>query len=217
MAGAYDFFWAPDEGVDVADIRELVPFVIERAPGSDPNEVRRALASAVNCFLSETGVWRRESVPAQAVTDEVRIGSGGCARVIAVESVTCTEDDLENVVYTANDPYRNPMATGVRDDGSGVFVLDAPGAVSGDSYEADVVLTVKLGSELCPVWVMERWGEAIASKAAHELISKGQPGVSTHLNVYRAAVQSLIARKAMGGSSRSSGGGSAISSLVERI
>jgi hypothetical protein len=42
MAGALDYFWAPDEGVDVGDIRELVPFVVERSPGSDPNEVRRA-------------------------------------------------------------------------------------------------------------------------------------------------------------------------------
>jgi len=214
MAGALDYFWAPDEGVDVGDIRELVPFVVERSPGSDPNEVRRALASAVNCFLTDTGVWRREDVPAIAATDEVRIGSGGCARIVSVESVTRTEDDA--VIYRASDPYTAPMGGTVRDDGSGVFVLSAPGAVSADEYTADLVLTVRLGSELCPVWVMERWGEAIACKAAHDLIAKGQRGVTNYLNVYRAAVQTLIARKAMGGSTRSSSG-SALSSTVERI
>lgn len=215
MSSAFDYFWAPDEGVDVEDIRELVPFVVERAPNADPAEVRRALASAVNCFLTDTGVWRREAVPAAASTDEVRVCSGGCSRIIAVESVTRTSNDT--VIFSANDQYRLPMGGTVRDDGSGMFVLDAPGAVEGDEYTADVVLTVRLGSELCPRWVMERWGEAIASKAAHELIAKGQPGTTTHINTYRAAVQSVIARKAMGGSSRSSGSGSAISPNVERI
>lgn len=215
MASAFDFFWAPDEGVDVSDIRELVPFVVERAPGADANEIRRALASAVNCFLSETGIWRREGSPAVATADEVQIGSGGCSRTIAVESVMRMSD--EAIIFRADDSYTAPSYPRVRDNGSGVFVLDAPGAVDGDEYEADLVLTVRLGSELCPVWVMERWGEAIAAKAAHELIAKGQQGVSTHLAFYRAAVQSVIARKAMGGSSRSSGCGSAISSQVERI
>lgn len=215
MPSAFDYFWAPDEGVDVEDIRELLPFVVERAPNQDPNEVRRALASAVNCFLTETGVWRKEGIPAAATEDEVRVGSGGCSRIFAVESVTRTSDDT--VVFKANDQYQKPWAGNVRDDGSGLFVLDAPGAVAGDEYTADVVLTVRIGSELCPRWVMERWGEAIASKAAHELIAKGQQGVTTHLNVYRAAVQGVIARKAMGGSSRSSGPGSAISSTLERI
>jgi hypothetical protein len=215
MPSAFDYFWAPDEGVDVDDIRELIPFVVERAPNSDPNEVRRALASAVNCFLSETGVWRRESLPCAATEDEVRVSSGGCSRIISVESITRTAD--ETVVFNANDQYRTPMFGTVRDDGSGMFVLDAPGAVAGDEYTADVVLTVRLGSELCPTWVMERWGEAIASKAAHELIAKGQPGITNHLNTYRAGVQGVIGRKAMGGSSRSSGPGSAISSNVERI
>lgn len=215
MSSAFDYFWAPDEGVDVEDIRELVPFVVERAPNSDPAEVRRALASSVHCFLSETGVWRKEDVPAAATTDEVRVGSAGCARIIAVESVTRTADDT--VIFSASDQYHSPMNALVRDDGSGLFVVSDPGAAEGDEYTANVVLTVRLGSELCPRWVMERWGEAIASKAAHDLISKGQPGVSVHLNVYRTAVQGVIARKAMGGSSRSSGAGSAISSLVERI
>lgn len=215
MSSTFDYFWAPDEGVDVEDIRELVPFVVERAPNSDPAEVRRALASAVNCFLSETGVWRREGIPASAITDEVRVGSGGCARIIAVESVTRVEDDT--VVFSANAQYQSPMNGLVRDDGSGLFVVSDPGAVTGDEYVANVVLTVRLGSELCPKWVMERWGEAIAAKAAHELITKGQPGMTVHINIYRAAVQGVIARKAMGGSSRSSGSGSAISSIVERI
>jgi len=215
MPSAFDYFWSPDEGVDVEDIRDLIPFVVERVPNTDPNEIRRALASAVNCFLSETGVWRREAIPAAANTDEVRVGSGGCSRILAVESVTRTLDDT--VIFSASDQYRMPLNGGVRDDGSGLFVLDAPGAVAGDAYTANVVLTVRLGSELCPVWVMERWGEAIASKAAHELIAKGQPGVTSHINTYRAAVQSVIARKAMGGSSRSSGSGSAISSIMERI
>lgn len=215
MPSAFDYFWSPDEGVDVEDILALIPFVVERTPNADPNEVRRALASAVNCFLSETGVWRKEAIPAAATEDEVRVGSGGCARIIAVESVTRTSDDT--VVFHANDQYRMPLNGGVRDDGSGLFVLDAPGAVAGDEYTADVVLTVRLGSELCPRWVMERWGEAIASKAAHDLIAKGQQGITSHLNTYRAAVQGVIARKAMGGSSRSSGAGSAISSNVERI
>jgi len=215
MPSAFDFFWAPDEGVDVEDIRDLVPFVVERAPNSDPNEVRRALASAVNCFLSESGVWRKEAIPCAAIEDEVRVGSGGCSRIVSVESVTRVSDDT--LVFHANDQYRSPLYGTVRDDGSGLFVLDAPGAVEGDEYTADVVLTVRLGSELSPRWVIERWGEAIASKAAHELIAKGQPGVTVHLNTYRAAVQGIIARKAMGGSSRSSGPGSAISSNVERI
>lgn len=215
MSSAFDYFWAPDEGVDVEDIRELIPFVVERAPNTDPNEVRRALASAVNCFLSETGVWRRENVPAAASTDEVRVGSAGCARIISVESVTRTEDDT--MIFSANDQYMSPMNGLVRDDGSGLFVVSDPGAVEGDEYTANVVLTVRLGSELCPRWVMERWGEAIASKAAHEILSKGQPGLSSHITTYRAAVQGVIARKAMGGSSRSSGAGSAISSIVERI
>jgi hypothetical protein len=215
MPSAFDYFWAPDEGVDVEDIRDLIPFVVEKIPNSDPTEVRRALASAVNCFLSDTGVWRRENIPAAANTDEVRVGSGGCSRILAVESVTRTLDDA--LVFSANNQYQTPMGATVRDDGSGLFVLDAPGAVAGDAYTANVVLTVRLGSELCPIWVMERWGEAIASKAAHDLISKGQPGMTTHINIYRSAVQSVIARKAMGGSSRSSGSGSAISSIVERI
>jgi len=215
MSSAFDYFWSPDEGVDVEDIRDLIPFVVERAPNSDPNEVRRALASAVNCFLSETGVWRREAIPCAAQTDEVLLGTGGCSRIIAVESITRVED--ETVVFNANDQFRQPLYGGVRDNGSGLFVLDAPGAVEGDAYTADVVLTVRLGSELCPRWVIERHGEAIASKAAHDLIAKGQPGVTAHINTYRAAVQSVIARKAMGGSSRSSGSGSAISSNVERI
>lgn len=215
MSSAFDFFWSPDEGVDVEDIRELVPFVVERAPGSEPAEVRRALASAVNCFLSDTGVWRREALPAAATEDEVRVSSGGCSRIISVESVTRVADDT--IVFKANDQYQQPWAGNVRDDGSGMFVLDTPGAVAGDEYTANVVLTVRLGSELCPLWVMERYGEAIASKAVHELISKGQPGLTTHINIYRAAIQGVIARKAMGGSSRSSGPGSAISSIVERI
>lgn len=215
MPSAFDYFWAPDEGVDVEDIRELVPFVVERVPNADPTEVRRALASAVNCFLSDTGVWRREGIPAVALEDEVAIGTGGCGRVLAVESVTRVEDDA--VIFKARDQFQMPMGGTVRDDGAGLFILSTYGAVAGDEYTADVVLTVRLGSELCPVWVMERWGEAIASKAAHELIAKGQPGVTAHLNVYRAAVQSIVARKAMGGSSRSSGCGSAISPIVERI
>jgi hypothetical protein len=215
MPSAFDYFWAPDEGVDVEDIRDLIPFVVERAPNSDPNEVRRALASAVNCFLSETGVWRREAIPCAATTDEVRVGSGGCSRILAVESITRTLDDT--VVFSSSYQSTQPMYGNVRDDGSGLYVLDAPGAVAGDAYTADVVLTVRLGSELCPRWVIERHGEAIASKAAHDLIAKGQPGVTAHINTYRAAVQSVIARKAMGGSSRSSGSGSAISSNVERI
>lgn len=215
MASAFDFFWAPDEGVDVSDIRELVPFVVERAPGYDANEVRRALASAVHCFLSDSGVWRKEGVPAVATADEVRVGSGGCARVIAVESVKRASDGV--TVFRVGDPYANPLGSQVRDDGSGLFVLSVPGAVAGDAYTADLSLTVRLGSEMCPVWVMERYGEAIASKAAHELLSKGQQGVTTHLAYYRAAIQGIVARKSMGGSSRSSGCGSAISSLVERI
>lgn len=215
MSSAFDYFWAPDEGVDVEDIRDLVPFVVERAPNSDPVEVRRALASAVNCFLSETGVWRKEGVPAAATAGEVRVGSGGCSRVLAVESVTRTSDSA--LIFSSKDQYRMPVGEYVRDDGSGLFVLTAPNAVAGEAYTADVVLTVRLGSELCPRWVMERWGEAIASKAAHDLVAKEQPVLSSHLNVYRAAVQGVIARKAMGGSSRSSGPGSAISSTVERI
>lgn len=215
MASAFDFFWAPDEGVDVEDIRELVPFVVERTQNADPIEIRRALASAVNCFLTETGVWRREDIPAVALEDEVAIGTGGCGRIIAVESVTRVADGA--VVFQARDQYQTPMGGTVRDDGSGLFILSTYGAVTGDEYTADVVLTVRLGSELCPRWVMERWGEAIACKAAHELIAKGQAGQTLHLNTYRAAVQSVIARKAMGGSSRSSGCGSALSPIVERI
>lgn len=215
MSSAFDYFWSPDEGVDVEDIRDLVPFVVERAPNSDPAEVRRALASSVNCFLSETGVWRREGVPCVAREDEVCVGSGGCARILSVESVTRTSDGT--VIFNASDQYQSPMNGLVRDDGSGVYVVSDPNAAEGDAYTANVVLTVRLGSELCPRWVMERWGEAIASKAAHELLTKGAPGQSVHLFTYRSAVQSVVARKAMGGSSRSSGAGSAISSLVERI
>lgn len=215
MPSAFDYFWSPDEGVDVEDIRDLVPFVVERVPGADPVEVRRALASSVNCFLTDTGIWHREDVPAVASADEVRVGSGGCARVVSVESVKRVSDNT--VVFEARDQYTMPMGAKVRDDGSGLFVLSVPGAIAGDSYTANLVLTVRLGSELCPRWVMEHWGEAIASKAAHDLIAKGQLGVSTHLNIYRSAVQGILARKAMGGSSRSSGCGSALSSSVERI
>lgn len=215
MPSAFDYFWAPDEGVDVEDIRELVPFVVERVPNADPTEVRRALASAVHCFLTDTGIWRREGTPAFALENEVYIGSGGCARVLAVESVTRVADGA--VVYKARDQFQMPMGGTIRDDGSGMFVLSTFGAVQGDEYTADLVLTVRLGSELCPRWVIERWGEAIASKAAHDLIAKGQQGITVHLNIYRAAVQSIVARKAMGGSSRSSGCGSALSPLVERI
>lgn len=211
--GMFDYFWAPDEGVDVGDIRELVPFVVEKAPGADPNEIRRALAAAVNCFLKDTGVWRKEGAGAYASEDEVRVGSGGCARVISVEAVY----DADGVaVYRASDPYARPFAEPVRDDGSGVFVLPMPGAAEGDVYTADICVTVRLGSELCPVWVMERYGEAIAFKAAHELLAKGQFAQTTYIAAYRAAVQGVIARKAMGGSSRSASG-SAVSTAMERI
>jgi hypothetical protein len=215
MSSAFDYFWAPDEGVDVEDIRDLVPFVVERAPNTDPNEVRRALASAVNCFLTESGVWRREDIPAIAREGEVCIGSAGCARIVSVEAVRRMSDNT--TLFDASSQYQSPTKSIIRDDGSGIYVVLDPNAKTGDQYEADVVLTVRLGSELCPRWVMERWGEAIASKAAHELITKGVPATTTHIQTYRTAVQSVVARKAMGGSSRSSGSGSAISSIVERI
>lgn len=215
MSGTFDYFWAPDEGVDVDDIRALVPFVVEKAPSTDPNEVRRALASAVNSFLTDSGCWRKEGAPAYAMAGEVKVSSGGCARIVSVESITRVSDDT--VVFSTTDAYRSPSRRPVRDDGQGGFVLTEPNAKVGDQYTSDLTLTVRLGSELCPVWVMERWGEAIACKAAHDLIAKGQPGSSTYLSAYTSAVQSVIARRAMGGSSRSSGPGSALSGTIERI
>ena len=214
MAGMFDYFWAPDEGVDVEDIRELVPFVVEKAPSADPNEVRRALAQAVNRFLRDTGVWRREGAPAYASADEVRVGSGGCARVISVERVIRDSDDA--VVFEAADPFRYQGQKFLRDDGSGVFTLTLSGAATGDVYTADLVLTTKLGSELCPSWVMQQYGEAIASKAAHEILMRGQIGVTAHIMEYRAAVQEIIGRRAMGGSAKASAG-NALSASLERI
>ena len=213
--GTFAYFWAPDEGVDVEDIRALVPYVVESAPGTDPNEVRRALAAAVHRFLADTGCWRKEGVPAVAGTGEVRVGSGGCSRILAVESITRVADEV--VVYDAVSQYTMPTSRLVRDDGSGMYVLTEPNAAEGDEYTANLVLSVRLGSELCPRWVIERWGEAIASKATHELVTKGQLAPSSHLALYREAVQSIIARRAMGGSARSSGPGSALSNSVERI
>lgn len=213
MAGMFDYFWAPDEGVDVSDIRELVPFVLDKARGADPVDVRRALAAAVNCFLSDTGVWRREGAAAYATEGEVRVGSGGCSRILSVETVY---DPSGVAIYRASAGYTSPYMISVSDDGSGVFVLRVPGAEAGDEYTADISVTVRLGSELCPVWVMERYGEAIAAKAAHELVAKGQYAQTTYMSVYRAAVQNVIGRKAMGGSSRSSLG-SAVSPALERI
>lgn len=214
MAGMFDYFWAPDEGVDVEDIRQLVPFVVERAPSADPNEVRRALAQAVNRFLTDTGVWVREGAPAYASTDEVRVGSGGCARILSVSKVTRTSDGA--VVFDASDPYRIQGFGDVRDDGSGVFTLTVPGAVTGDAYTANITVSVRLGSELCPSWVMQQYGEAIAAKAAHEILMRGQLGVTSHIIEYRAAVQNIIARRALGGSSKGLSG-SALSSSLERM
>lgn len=213
MSGMFDYFWAPDEGVAVQDIRELVPFVIEKVPGVDPNEVRRALAAAVNSFLKDTGIWRREGLPCRVTEGEVRVATGGCARVLSVETIY----DPDGVaIYRSTDSYRFPHGEPARDDASGAFVLPVTGAEEGDEYTADVTITVKLGSEMCPIWVLDRYGEALADKAAHELMAKGQPAQSTYLAAYLREVQEVIGRKAMGGSSRSSAG-SALSPALERI
>ena len=95
--------------------------------------------------------------------------------------------------------------------------VSVPRALTTDTWFATVTLTTRLGSELCPVWVLERYGEAIASQAAHLIAMRGQIGVTEMSVEYRAAVQEAIARKAIGGSVLSSGPASAISDSIERI
>lgn len=214
MSGAFDFFWAPDEGVDVEDIRELVPFVIERAPGADPNEIRRALASSVKRFLHETGCWEREIPCAVPEDGTIRVSARGCARVKAVKSLRLDGDERPTV--PSDNPWRT-LAASAREDASGAYVVSVPRALTTDTWFATVTLTTRLGSELCPVWVLERYGEAIASQAAHLIAMRGQIGVTEMSVEYRAAVQEAIARKAIGGSVLSSGPASAISDSIERI
>ena len=213
MAGMFDFFWEPDQGVDVNDIRDLVPFCVEKVPNADPNEVRRALAHAAGRFLSVTGCWERE-VPCVARDGEVVVGSGGCARVRAVKYVRRTDSDIPS--YSSVSPWQTLDAP-AREDTNGVFIVTLPEAVEGDAYTAGVVLTTRLGSELCPVWVMERYGEAIAAQAAHNIAMKGQAGVTAMSIMFQEAVQDAIARKACGGSVLTSGASSAISGSIERI
>lgn len=214
MSGMFDFFWAPDEGVDVEDVRDIVPYVVERAPGAEPSEVRRALGSAVRQFLIDTGVWRKEDAPAYASLNEVRVGAGGIARIMSIERIVRVSDGAE--VYKANSTYTQPGQKKIRDDGAGVFVIAMPGAVDGDEYTADLVVTTKFGGEVCPSWVLQTYGEAIGNKAAHELLTKGKPTPTAYINEYRATVQEILARRAMGGSSKSSQG-SALSQSMERM
>lgn len=214
MGGTFDYFWAPDEGVEVQDIRDLVPFVVEKAPGSDPTEVRRALAASVFRFLRETGCWEREVQCSVTTAGVVRVGAGGCARIRAVKSLRKSDETMPQ--YPSDQPWRT-LAISAREDASGVFTVDLPQAEVGDIYYATVVLTTRLGSELCPVWVLERYGEAIAAHAAHSLALKGQVGTTTLSLMYREAVQDAIGRKATGGSALTSGVSSAISGSLERI
>lgn len=214
MPGTFDFFWEPDQGVDVLDIRDLVPFVLEKAANADPNEVRRALAHASGRFLRETGCWEREVPCVVTEAGVVTIGSGGCARIRAVKSVRRSDSDIPSYSTSAAWQTLTPAA---KEDVNGVFTLELAEAEVGDSYLATVTLTTRLGSELCPVWVMERYGEAIAAQAAHNIVMKGQAGVTEMSLMYREAVQDAIGRKASGGSVLSSGASSAISASVERI
>lgn len=214
MGGTFDYFWAPDEGVDVEDIRDLVPFAVERAPSADPQEIRRALASAVRRFLNDTGCWQKD-VPCTVPEDgTVRVATRGCARVKAVSDVWLSSGVKPKTPSVSS--WRT-LVSNAREDSSGAFLIDIPSALTTDSWTAAVTLVTKLGSEVCPVWVLERYGEAIASQAAHTVAMKGQVGVTEMSLEFRAAVQEAIARRAVGGSSLSSGPGSAISDSIERI
>lgn len=211
MAGTFDYFWSPSEGTDVEDIRALVPYVIKAAPGKDPEEVRAALQMALYGFLRATGVWTKE-VPALAEDGVVTVATEGAARVFSVLKITRDSDGV--AVYSAEDPRWSGRGLSC-DDAAGRFSVELP-TEDGETYTATVALVNDIGSDYAPVAVLRRWGEAIAAKAAHDLLTGPQPAVTTHYLIYNDAVREILARRAMSGSARGSGIGNALGAL-ERL
>ncbi len=212
MAGSHDYYWAPKEGTDVADIRALVPYAVERVPGADPAEVRRALQAAVRRFLSDTGVWVRE-IPCAGEDNVVKVSVGGSARVTAILKIVRDSDGVavysavEPVVSRSSKPYDTP-------DGRFALALPTDG---GETYTATATLTTAFGSDWCPEWVLSRWGEVIAGRAAHDLLVKANPAMTVYYADYQDAVREVIGRRAMSGSFAGSGQSSGFSPSLERF